>query len=193
MTGALGTCTVMYDQAGSDTYNPAPQVTETVDAAAAFGGFKAPGPTSGLNRPGETVKVKLTLTNASGTPLPGAMAADLGSGGDVEVVLSGPNGSTTQLASALCSWLAKGGYFQCGLDIPLGLTTGRNSQYELTAYQKVGGGFTLVPPFTNTASDANPETIQLKPPKLLGLGRKHIHRRVAAHKRAAARRKAKQK
>ena len=189
MTGASGTCTVRYDQAGSDTYNPAPQVTETVDAAAAFGGFKAPGPKSGLNRPGATVEVKFTLTNASGTPLPSAMAAALGGSGDLEVVLSGPNGSTTPLALALCSWLAKGGYFQCSLDIPLGLATGPSNQYRLTAYQMVGGSFTLVPPFTNAAGDANPETIQLQPPKTLARGRAHFQQRAFSRRRVAPREK----
>jgi hypothetical protein len=32
MTSGLGTCTVKYDQAGNDNYNPAPQVTESVTA-----------------------------------------------------------------------------------------------------------------------------------------------------------------
>jgi hypothetical protein len=32
MTSGTGTCTVQYDQAGNDSYNPAPDVTEIVDA-----------------------------------------------------------------------------------------------------------------------------------------------------------------
>ena len=32
MTSGIGTCTVKYDQAGNNDYNPAPQVTETVTA-----------------------------------------------------------------------------------------------------------------------------------------------------------------
>ena len=32
MTGATGTCTVQYNQAGDDNHNPAPQATETVNA-----------------------------------------------------------------------------------------------------------------------------------------------------------------
>jgi hypothetical protein len=32
MTSGTGTCTVQYDQAGNVTYNPAPQVTQTVTA-----------------------------------------------------------------------------------------------------------------------------------------------------------------
>jgi len=32
MTSGTGTCTVQYDQAGDSNYNPAPQVTETVNA-----------------------------------------------------------------------------------------------------------------------------------------------------------------
>ena len=32
MTSGTGTCTVRYDQAGNTNYNPAPQVTETVNA-----------------------------------------------------------------------------------------------------------------------------------------------------------------
>ena len=32
MTSGTGTCTVRYDQAGNSNYNPAPQVTETVNA-----------------------------------------------------------------------------------------------------------------------------------------------------------------
>ena len=35
MTSGTGTCTVKYDQAGNSTYNPAPQVTETVNAVKA--------------------------------------------------------------------------------------------------------------------------------------------------------------
>jgi hypothetical protein len=184
MTGASGTCTVRYDQAGNATYNPAPQVTETVNAAAAFGGFNGPGPKSGLNRPGSTVQVKFTFTNAAGQPLPSAMASALAGAGDVEVTLSGPNNSTTQLSSALCSWLAKGGYFQCSLDIPLGLNTGRDYKYELTALQMVGGSFVVVPPYAGSTA-VNPQTIQLEPTKVFVLGRAHVHR-AAAHKKAAA-------
>src|SRR4029450_3958207 len=32
MTSGTGTCSVRYDQAGNSNYNPAPQVTETVNA-----------------------------------------------------------------------------------------------------------------------------------------------------------------
>jgi hypothetical protein len=185
MTSALGTCTVKYDQAGSSTYNPAPQVTETVNAAAAFGGFNGPGPKSGLNRPGATVQVKFTFTNAAGQPLPSAMASALAGAGDVEVTLSGPNNSTTQLSSALCSWLAKGGYFQCSLDIPLGLNTGRDYQYKLTALQMVGGGFVVVPPYAGSTA-VNPQTIQLSPTKVFALRRAHVQHRAAAHKRSVS-------
>jgi len=158
MTGASGTCTVTYDQAGNGTYNAAPEVTETVNADAAFGGFHAPLPNAVL-KAGSKITVKFTLTDASGHPLSAAAAAALAAAGSVEVTLTGPSGNTTQLASAPCTWVTKGQFFQCDLRAPSGLKTGTTNPYSLTAMQNVGGHYVPAPPYTNTASDANPETI----------------------------------
>jgi hypothetical protein len=156
-TSASGTCTVKYDQAGGGNYSAAPEVTETVSARAAFGGFQAPLPNSAL-KAGSKTTVKFTLTDASGHPLPAAAASALAT----QVILSGPNGTATQLASALCTWVTKGQFFQCNLKIPSGLATGTTNPYGLTTMQNVGGQYVLAPPYTNAASDANPETIFLQ-------------------------------
>ena len=160
ITSASGTCTVKYDQAGNSNYKAAPAVTEAVNAVAAFGGFQAPLPNAVL-KAGSKITVKFTLTDASGHPLAAAAAAALAAAGSVEVTLTGPNGNTTQLASALCTWVTKGQFFQCNLKTPSGLKTGTTNPYSLTAMQNVGGHYLSAPPYTNTASDANPETIFL--------------------------------
>jgi hypothetical protein len=157
MTNAAGTCTVKYDQAGDGNYNAAPEVTETVSALAAFGGFQAPLPNTTLKL-GSKTTVKFTLTDVAGHPLSAAMAMPLA----MQVVLTGPNGNTTQLASAPCTWVTKGQFFQCTLKIPSGLPTGTTNPYSLTAMQSVGGQYVLTPPYTGAASDANPETIFLQ-------------------------------
>jgi hypothetical protein len=159
MTGASGACTVKYDQAGNGNYNAAPEVTEVVNAIAAFGGFQAPLPNASL-KPGSKITVKFTLTAASGHPLSAAAAAALAAtAGNVEVILTGSNGSTTQLASAPCSWVTNGQFFQCDLKPPDGPKTGTANPYTLTALQNVDGHYVPAPPYTNTAADANPETI----------------------------------
>jgi hypothetical protein len=162
ITNASGTCTVKYDQAGDGNYNAAPGVTEVVNAVAAFGGFQVPLPNAAL-KAGSKITVKFTLTDASGHPLSAAAAAALAAAGNVEVTLTGPNGNTTQLASALCTWVTNGQFFQCNLKIPSELTTGTTNPYSLTALQNVGGHYVAAPPYTNTASDANPATIFLLP------------------------------
>jgi hypothetical protein len=158
MTSASGTCTVMYDQAGGSNYNAAPEVTETVSAVAAFGGFQAPLPNTAL-KAGSKITVKFILTDASGHPLSAAAAAALAAAGSVQVILTGPNGNTTQLASAPCTWVTKGQFFQCSLKTSSGLKTGTTNPYSLTAMQNVAGHYVPAPPYTNAASDANPETI----------------------------------
>jgi hypothetical protein len=158
MTSASGTCTVAYDQAGDSNYNAAPEVTETVSAVAAFGGFQAPLPSSAL-KAGSKINVTFTLTDASGHPLSASAAAALAASGSVEVILTGPNGNATQLASAPCTWATQGQLFQCNLKPPSGLKTGASNPYSLTAMQSVGGHSVPAPPYANTASDANPETI----------------------------------
>jgi hypothetical protein len=158
ITGASGTCTVRYDQSGNSNYNAAPEVTETVNAAAAFGGFQAPTPNAVL-KAGSKITVNFTLTDALGHSLSAAAAAALAAAGSVEVTLTGPSDNTTLLASAPCTWVTKGQYFQCNLKVPSGLKTGTTNPYSLTAMQNVGGRFVPAPPYTNTASDANPETI----------------------------------
>jgi hypothetical protein len=162
ITSASGKCTVKYDQAGNSNYNPAPAVTEVVNAVAAFGGFQAPLPNAVL-KAGSRITIKFTLTDASGHPLSAAAAAALAAAGSVEATLTGPNGNTTQLASALCTWVTKGQFFQCNLKTPSRLKTGTTNPYRLTAMQNVGGHYVPAPPSTNTASDANPETIFLRP------------------------------
>jgi hypothetical protein len=158
ITSPNGTCTVKYSQGGNANYNAAPAVIDVVNAVAAFGGFQAPLPNAVL-KAGSKITVKFTFTNASGQPLSAAAAAALAAANSVEVVLTGPNGNTTQLAAALCTWVSKGQFFQCNLNPPSGLQTGTANPYSLTAMQKVGGQFVAVPPYTNTAADANPETI----------------------------------
>jgi Carboxypeptidase regulatory-like domain len=158
ITSASSTCSVKYDQGGNSNYNAAPEVTEVVNAVAAFGGFQAPLPDAVL-KAGSKTTVKFTLTDASGHPLSAAAAAALAASGSVEVTLTGPNGNTTQLASAPCTWVTKGQFFQCNLKTPSGLKTGTTNPYNLTAMQNVGGHYVPAPPYTNTASDANPETI----------------------------------
>jgi hypothetical protein len=163
MTSASGICTVKYDQAGDSNYNAAPEVTETVNAEAAFGGFQAPTPKTVLTyKSGANIPVKFTLTDSSGHPLAAASAAALAAAGNVEVILTGPNGNTTQLSSALCSWVTNGAFFQCNLKTPSGLKTGTANPYSLTALQKVGGHFIPTPSYNQTAADANPETIYFK-------------------------------
>ena len=98
----------------------------------------------------------------------------------MEVTLTGPNGNTTQLASALCTWVSKGQFFQCNLKTPSGLTTGTTNPYSLTAMQNVGGHYVPAPPYTNTASDANPETIFLLPQIKVSA---HVGKRKSQHGR----------
>jgi hypothetical protein len=160
MTGASGACTVKYDQAGGSNYNAAPEVTETVAAVAAFGGFQAPLPNT-LLKAGSKISVRFTFTYASGDPLSAAAAAALAAAGSVRVTLAGPNGNTAQLASGPCTWVTQGQFFQCNLKLPSGLKTGTTNPYSLTAMQNVGGQFVPAPPYTSTASDANPETVFL--------------------------------
>ena len=165
MTSASDACTVKYDQTGNSNYNAAPEVTETVNAIAAFGGFQTPAPKTVLTyNAGSAIAVKFTLTDSSGHPLAASAAAALAAAGDVEVILRGPNTSNTQLAMALCSWVTKGQsqFFECDLKTPKGLTTGMSNQYTLTALQKIGGPFVQTPPYTNTPADVNPETIFFK-------------------------------
>jgi hypothetical protein len=154
LTRATGTCTATYDQAGNSNYNPAPELTETVSAAAAFGGFQAPLPNTAL-KAGSKTTIKFTLTDASGRPLSATAASALA----VQVILTGPNGNAAQLASASCTWVSKGQTFQCNLKAPSGLKTGTTNPYSLSALQNVGGQYVLAPPYTNAPSDANPETI----------------------------------
>jgi hypothetical protein len=155
ITSAGGTCTIEYDQAGNGDYNAAPEVSETVNAVAAFGGFQTP-LSNAVLKTGAKFTVKFTLTDASGHPLSAATAAAVGS---VEVTLTGPNGNTAQLASAPCIWVTQGQLFQCTVKTPAGLKTGTTNAYSLTALQNVGGHYVPASPYTNTASDANPETI----------------------------------
>jgi hypothetical protein len=161
MTNPSGTCTVKYDQAGNNNYNAAPTVTEAVNAVAAFGGFQTPLPNAVL-KAGSKITVKLALADASGHPLSSGAAAALAAG-SIEVTLTGPNGSTGQLASASCMWVTTGQFFQCNLKTPAGLKTGTANPYSLTTMQNVGGHFAPAPPYTNAASDANPETIFFLP------------------------------
>jgi hypothetical protein len=180
ITSASGTCTVKYDQAGNSNYNAAPAVTEVVNAVAAFGGFQSPLPNAVL-KGGSKITVKFTLTDASGHPLSAAAAAALAAAaGSVEVTLTGPNGNTTQLASALCTWVTNGQFFQCNLRTPSGLKTGTTNAYRLTAMQNVGGHYVPAPPFSNTASDANPETIFLLPQITVSA---HVGKRKSRHGR----------
>jgi PASTA domain-containing protein len=158
MTRASGACTVKYDQAGNGNYRAAVEMTETVSAVAAFGGFQAPLRNTVL-KAGTNITVKFTLTDASGHPLSATAAAALAAAGSGEVILTGPNGSTTQLASALCTWVTNSQFFQCSLKTPSALKTGATNLYSLTAMQNVGGHFVPAPPYTNTAADANPEAI----------------------------------
>jgi hypothetical protein len=179
ITNASGTCTVKYDQAGNSNYNAALAVTEAVNAVAAFGGFQAPLPGAAL-KAGSKITVKFTLTDASGHPLSAAAAAALAAAGSVEITLTGPNGNTTQLASALCTWVTNGQFFQCNLKTPSGPTTGTTNSYSLTAMQNVGGHYVPAPPYTNTAADANPETIFLLPQIKVSA---HVGKRESQHGR----------
>jgi hypothetical protein len=127
-----------------------------------FGGFMSPVPKSTMTyNAGSNIPVKFVLTNASGQPIAASTASALASGGNVKATLSGPN-STTVVSSALCSWNATGLYFQCNVKTPSGLRTGKSNAYMITALENVGGGFVTAPPYTNTAADANPETIYFK-------------------------------
>jgi hypothetical protein len=162
ITNASGTCSVNYSQSGNGDYNAATAVNEVVSAQAAFGGFQLP-LANAVIKAGSKITAKFTLTNASGQPLSATAAAALAAANSVEVALTGPNGNTTQLASALCAWVSKSQFFQCNLNPPSGLQTGTTNPYSLTALQNVGGQFVPVPPYTNTAADANPETIFFQP------------------------------
>jgi hypothetical protein len=127
-----------------------------------FGGFQTPKPKPALTyKSGSNIAVKFTLTDASGHSLSANTAAALAAAGNVKIVLSGPNGNTVQ-ASATCSWVAKGAFFQCDLQTPSGLKTGMSNVYTLTALENVGSGFVTAPPYTNSAADANPETVYFK-------------------------------
>ena len=179
ITSASGTCTAKYDQAGNSNYNAAPAATEVVNAVAAFGGFQAPLPNAVL-KAGSKITVKFTLTDASGHPLSAAAAAALAAAGSVEVTLTGPGGNNTQLASAPCAWVTTGQFFQCNLKTPSGLKTGTTNPYSLTAMQNVGGHYVPVAPFTNTASDANPETIFFVPRITVSA---HVGKRKSRHGR----------
>jgi hypothetical protein len=151
-----------------------------VNAVAAFGGFQAPLPNAVL-KAGSKIAVKFTLTDASGHPLSAVAAAALAAAaGSVEVTLTGPNGNTTQLASALCTWVTDGQFFQCNLKTPSGPKTGATNPYSLTAMQNVGGHYVSAPPYTNTASDANPETIFLQPQIKVSA---HVGKRKSQHGR----------
>jgi tetratricopeptide (TPR) repeat protein len=158
-TTASGTCTVTYEQAGNANYKAAPKVDEMVDVVAAFGGFRVPAPNATVPL-GSTLRVTLTLADASGKPLPSSVATPLAATGVMEVVLTGPNGNSAQLASAPCT-ASKAQFFFCTLTLPPGLQTGTNNQYILTAFQKVGGGrLVQTPPYKGApAADVNPETI----------------------------------
>ena len=58
MTSGTGTCTVMYDQIGNASYNPAPQVVEVVSAENAVPGLDSISPTSArAGDPDETLTV----------------------------------------------------------------------------------------------------------------------------------------
>ncbi|HEU5214568.1 MAG TPA: PASTA domain-containing protein, partial [Gaiellaceae bacterium] len=158
MTSPSGACTVTYDQPGNSDYGAAPEVSESVSAVAAFGGFQAPLPNAALTT-GAKITVEFTLTDASGHPLPAATAASLAAAGSVEVTLTGPNGGTTQLATAACTWAATGQFYQCSLKAPSGLKTGTTNPYSLTATQSVAGQFVPAPSYTDAPADANPETV----------------------------------
>jgi hypothetical protein len=162
ITSPSGTCTVKYDELGNANYNAAPGVTEVVKAGAAFGGFQAPLPNAVL-KAGSKITVKFTLTDASGHPLSGTAAAALAAAGSVDVTLTGPSGNTAQLAWAPCAWVTSGQFFQCNLKPPPGLKTGTSNPYSLTAMQNVGGHYVPGPPYTDTAADANPETLFFQP------------------------------
>ncbi len=156
-------------------------MTEVVNAVAAFGGFQAPLPNAVL-KAGSKITVKFTLTDASGHPLSAAAAAALAAAGSVEVTLTGPNGNTTQLASALCTWVTKSQFFQCNLKTSSGLKTGTTNPYRLTAMQNVGGHYVPGPPYANTASDANPETIFFDLPPRITVST-HVGKRKSRHGR----------
>jgi hypothetical protein len=158
MTSAKGTCTVKYDQAGNSNYKAAPEVSEKVKAAAAFGGFRVPAPKSS-NKAGAKITVKFTLRDAAGHPLTSAEAAAVGAAGSVKVVLSGPNTSSRKRASARCSWVSQSRVFKCNLKTPSALKTGKANRYSLTALQNVDGTFVPIPPAATGAAAANPETI----------------------------------
>ena len=69
---AVGTCTVAADQAGSASYAPAPQVTQSFAVVYAFAGFSQPVdnlPALNVATAGRTIPLKWRLTDASGAPV----------------------------------------------------------------------------------------------------------------------------
>ena len=67
----VGTCTIAANQAGNDTYEAAPQVTQTVKVDYQFSGFADPVKNNGINsaKAGRTIPLVWRLTDASGAPI----------------------------------------------------------------------------------------------------------------------------
>ena len=119
-----------------------------------FGGFLAPLPKSTLSKSGSTIPVKFRLTNAAGQPISTSLAAALAAAAKVQVTLTGPAITTV---SVLCTWDSTNLFFQCNIKTPNGLQVG--PAYQITAYEKVGPTFVIVP---SVGSAVNPGIVYFK-------------------------------
>jgi hypothetical protein len=147
------TCSRAADLAGNQQ-KAAVRATYTVIYG--IHGFLAPASGSTIARSSHVITVRFRLTNASGTPIPGAHAAALAAAHRIRVSLQGP-GITG--VTVLCSWSYAHGYFTCGITIPARVRTGTGNRYTLTVAENVTGKFVTVPG-VRAASD--PEVIHFR-------------------------------
>ena len=119
-------------------------------------GFLAPAPGSTFARSSRVITVRFRLTNATGTPIPGAQAAALAAAHRIRVSLQGP-GITS--VTVLCGWSTAHGYFSCGITIPAHVRTGTGNRYTITAAENVTGKFVSVP---GVRGAGDPEVIHFR-------------------------------
>jgi hypothetical protein len=147
------TCSGAVDLAGN-RQKAAVRATYTVIYG--MHGFLAPANGATIARSSRIITVRFRLTNASGTPIPGAHAAALAAAHRVRVSLQGPGISAVTVA---CGWSYAHWYFTCAIPIPAQVRTGTGSQYTITAGENVTSTFVRVPG-VHGASD--PEVIHFR-------------------------------